>query len=284
MYFLLLCILYPVSLLPLRLLYGLSELAFFLIYHVTGYRKEIVRDNLKHAFPEKSDPELFKIRKAFYRNFCDQWIETLKLLSISREELHRRMPANWEVFEELYKEKKNAYVLLGHTFNWEWANLICAWNVQQQFAGVYLPLTSKPFDRFMLRLRSRSGAWLISMKALKRGLVQLKGKQYILAQIADQNPSVTEVATWLPFMHREAPFFRGAEQMARRANAAVVFAGIIKVKRGYYQINLHRFCDDASAAEEGSVLKNYVSFMEQQIRMQPENWMWTHRRWKYTKQ
>ena len=263
------------------MLYGLSEITFFILYHVTGYRKEIVMDNLKHAFPEKSESELQEILKKNYRSFCDQWVETLKLLSISKKELNRRMPANWEVFHDLYKKGKNTYALLGHTFNWEWANVICAWNVQQQFAGVYLPLKNKPFDRFMLRLRSRSGAILVSMKSLKRGPMQLRDKQYILAQMADQNPSVTEVAEWLPFMNREAPFFRGTEQMARRSKAAVVLAGIKKVKRGHYQINLQRICDDASQTEEGFILKTYVNFMERQLQEQPENWMWTHRRWKY---
>lgn len=281
MYYFLLALLYPVSLLPLWILYGLSDAVFFILYHVTGYRKEIVLDNLRHAFPERSEQELFRIRKANYKSFCDQWVETLKLLSISREQLNNRVQANWEVFHELYKEGKNTHALLGHTFNWEWANVACAWNVQQRFAGVYLPLSNKPFDKLMLHLRSRSGALLISMKALKRGLVALKGKQYILAQMADQNPSVTEVAEWILFMNREAPFFKGTEQMARRSKSAVVFAGIKKIKRGYYQIHLQLFCEDASKLEEGALLKSYVHFMEEQLKAQPENWMWTHRRWKY---
>jgi len=283
MYYLLIILLYPLSLLPLWVLYRVSDFAFFILYHITAYRKKIVLDNLKYAFPEKSAEELYTIRKKNYRNFCDQWIETLKLLSISEKKLNKRIQANWNVFHELYAEDKNTYALLGHTFNWEWANVSCAWNVPQAFAGVYLPLSSKPFDRLILHLRSRSGAILISMKALKRGLLQLKNQQYILAQIADQNPSVTEVAVWLPFMNREAPFFKGTEQMARRAKAAVVFAGIQKVKRGHYKINLQRICDDASLEPEGSILRLYVAFMETQLRTQPENWMWTHRRWKYAR-
>ncbi len=283
MYPLLSACLYLISLLPLRMLYGLSDSVFFILYYLVGYRKEVVLDNLRHAFPEKPEAELQAIQKANYKNFCDQWAETLKLLSISQKELNNRITANWEVFHELGKEGKNTHALLGHCFNWEWANVACAWNVQQQFAGVYLPLSNKSFDKLMLRIRSRSGALLISMKALKRGLVALKGKQYILAQMADQNPSVTEVAEWLPFMNREAPFFKGTEQMARRSKSAVVFADIRKIKRGHYHIHLHRFCEDASQTKEGTVLKGYVRFMEEQLKNQPENWMWTHRRWKHTR-
>ena len=283
MYYLLFFFLYTISLLPLWLLYGISDIAFFFLYHILGYRKQIVWDNLRHAFPEKSDKELLSIRKKNYHNFCDQWIETLKLLSISKKALNKKIIANWEVFHELEKEGKNTYALLGHSFNWEWANVACAWNVQQQFAGIYLPLSNKAFDKLMLKIRSRSGALLVSMKALKKGLLTLKNKQYILAQMADQNPSVTEVATWISFMNRAAPFFKGTEQMARRAKAAVVFAGIKKIKRSYYRIELIKLTDDASKMEEGVILKKYVQLLEEQLKTQPENWMWTHRRWKHIK-
>lgn len=283
MYYLLLTILYPISLLPLRVLYVFSDLAFIILYHIVGYRKEIVWDNLRHAFPSKTNEELLTIRKKFYHSFCDQWIETLKLLSISKTQLDKRCKANWEVFEQLNATTKNAYALLGHTFNWEWANVACAYHAPQLFAGVYLPVTASAMDKMMYRIRARSGAILISMKALKTGLSKLRDKTYILALIADQNPVLYGTAQWESFMHREVPFFKGGEQMARRAKAAVVFAGIKKIKRGMYQIHLQKYCDDASVLAEGEVIKAYVHFLELQLETQPENWMWTHRRWKIKK-
>jgi len=282
-YYLILVLLYPISLLPLPVLYVLSDVIYGLLYHIAGYRKSVVWDNLKHAFPEKPDVELKLIRKKFYKNFCDQWIETLKLLSISRKELNRRFTGNWEVFRQLGADGKNTYAILGHTFNWEWANVACPYNTPQQYACVYLPLSNNAFDRLMLRIRSKSGAWMVSMKALKSGLARLKDTQHILALAADQNPSEPEVAEWISFMNREAPFFRGPEQMARRAKAAVVFAGITKIKRGYYRINLYKFSDDASQTGAGDVLNAYVKFVEQQLYAQPENWLWTHKRWKHIK-
>ncbi len=281
MYYLIIILLYPLSLLPLPVLYLLSDAVYLLLYYGMKYRRQIVWDNLRHAFPEKSEAELHAIRKKFYHSFCDQWVETLKLLSMSKKELNRRMKGNWEVLQAIGAEGKNAYALLGHTFNWEWANVICQYHMPQQYACVYLPLSSKPFDRLMLRIRSRSGAWMVSMKALKTGLSRLKDTQHILALAADQNPSVTEVAEWIPFMNREAPFFRGPEQMARRAKAVVIFAALRKVKRGHYYMNISRYCDDASQTQPGEILRAYVRFMEQQMSAQPENWMWTHRRWKH---
>lgn len=283
MYYLLLAILYPVSLLPLQVLYLFSDLAFIMLYYIRGYRKDVVWDNLRHAFPAKTEEELISIQKKFYHSFCDQWIETLKLLTIPRKQLDNRCKANWEVFENMAAEGKNGYAMLGHTFNWEWANVACAYHAPQLYAGIYLPVTAKAIDKLMYRIRSRSGAVLISMKALKTGLSKLRGGAYILALIADQNPVLYGVAQWESFMHRQAPFFKGGEQMARRAKATVVFAGIKKIKRGHYQISLQKFCDDAGLYDEGEIVKAYVNFLEAQLEAQPENWMWTHRRWKIKK-
>ncbi len=283
MYYLLLALLYPLSILPLRVLYLLSDFAFFILYYITGYRKAIVLDNLVHAFPEKSPEELAVIRRRFYRSFCDQWIETVKLLSISERDLNRHITGNWEVFEALDADDKNIYALLGHTFNWEWANVICQYRAPQQFAGVYLPVSNAAFDRLMKKIRSRSGAELISMKGMKSGLQQIQQKRHIIGMIADQNPSDPNVALWLPFMHREAPFFRGPEAMARRAKGAVVFAGIRKIARGHYNITLTKMWDDASLTAPGEIMLAYIAFMEEQLRVQPENWLWSHRRWKHRK-
>lgn len=282
MYYLLLFILYPLSLLPLRFLYVLSDGMYLLLYYIIGYRKQLVMDNLHNAFPLKTEQEIQIICKKFYRNFCDQWTETLKLLSISEQELNRRIRGNWEVFHQLHGEDRNTYALLGHTFNWEWANVACQYNCQQQFAGVYMPQKSKSADMLLNKIRSRSGAWLISMKA-KRGFEKLHNVQYIVGLIADQNPPVVKAATWYQFMNREAPFFNGPEVLAKRANAAVVFAGIKKIKRGHYEVRLERFTHDAAILPKGEMMQAYVHFMEEQIKAQPENWMWTHNRWKHNR-
>jgi KDO2-lipid IV(A) lauroyltransferase len=281
MYYLLLAVFYPLSLLPLWMLYRLSDLAYVVIFRMMGYRQDIVRSNLSHAFPAKSPAEIEAIMRRFYRSFCDQWIETVKLLTISRASLSRRMQGNWEVLQQIGREGKNAYLLTGHTFNWEWANAAVAIHTRQTYACVYLPPTNAAFDRLMLRLRTRLGADMISMKGLMSGFKRLQREQHILGLAADQNPAVVEVADWVSFMHRDAPFFRGPEQMPRRAKAAVVLIGIRKLRRGYYQANLEKLTDDASQLAPGAVLKGYVKFLERQLEAQPENWLWSHRRWKH---
>lgn len=281
MYYLLLALLYPVSLLPLWMLYGVSNLAFRIIYDLMGYRKEVVRDNMRHAFPEKSAEEIEAIMKRFYKGFCDQWIETLKLVSISRRQLKRRTSCNWEELQKLHAEGRNGYILTGHIFNWEWANAAIALYAPQHYACVYLPLSSKGFDRLMRRIRTRTGARMISMKALKGGFKELQGGPYLLSLAADQNPAVVETAEWISFMHRDAPFFRGPDQMPRRAKAAVLLGGIRRVKRGHYEFSLTRIADDASTLEAGVILREYVRNLERQLEAQPDNYLWSHRRWKH---
>lgn len=282
MYYLLLILLYPLSLLPLGFLYVLSDMLYVLVYRIGGYRKNVTLDNLRHAFPEKRDDEIRVIMKHFYRTFFDQIAELIKLLSISEKALSKRVTGNWEVFNELDEKERNAYTMLGHTFNWEWVNVATQYHARQQFAGVYMPVKSNAMNKLMTKIRTRGGGWLISMKA-KRGFQRLNGVRYIAGLIADQNPSNMNGALWLPFMHRDAPFYTGPEVLARRAKAAIVFAGIKWVKRGYYEVMLEVITKDASTVPEHDIIKKYAAFMEQQLREQPSNWMWTHKRWKHKK-
>ncbi len=284
MYYLLLFLLYPLALLPLRVLYVLSDICFVVIYYLLDYRKKLVLDNLRNAFPGKNIKELKKIRRQFYHSFCDQWIETLKLLAISDKELDKRMQGNWQVFDELYTEKRNAFMFFGHFFNWEWVNAVSQLHAQQVLAGVYLPPESKAVDRLMLRIRNRANGLMISMKNIKGPLQQLQNLHYVLGLIADQNPSNLANVAWLSFMNRDAPFFVGSAHMARRSHAAVLFAGSRKIKRGYYYFEIQRYCNDASEKSVDDILHDYVAYLEAQMHKQPENWMWTHNRWKHKRE
>ncbi|OSZ82754.1 hypothetical protein CAP35_05685 [Chitinophagaceae bacterium IBVUCB1] len=281
MYYLLLILLYPIAALPLRVLYVISDVLCLLLYRVFRYRADVVMDNLRHAFPDKDEAAINAITKDFYKSFCDQWIEMLKLLSVSNKELTRRFTGNWDILEQLRQENRNAYVLMGHCFNWEWANVVSQLNIRQQMAGVYLPLENKAFDRFVLKLRNRAGGMMISMKARKEAFAMLQQKLHVLGLIADQNPSNLNNVLWVNFLHRDAPFFVGLAYMAQKNKAAIVLSNIVKTKRGHYQLTMERLCDDASAMQAEDIVHAYVKHLEKQIRYQPANYMWTHRRWKH---
>lgn len=274
---------YALSLLPLRVLYGLSDLAYWGIYRGIGYRRRIVREQLQAAFPEKSPSQIRQMKSRFYRNFFDQWVETLKLASLSPEALARRLPGNWDLLEELRLSGKNVCIYLGHQFNWEWANLATQWQSRQDFAGVYLPLESGVFDRVMQKIRQRGGGYMISMKASRAGFSWLKERQHILGLIADQNPSRVDQSFWIPFMGRPAPFFKGAESLGRRPGTQPVFLEILREGRGQYRAHLEIMeIPPQGWGEPGNLMRDYVLRLEKSLGRQPENWMWTHRRWKHS--
>src|ERR1700709_2604047 len=102
MYYIVYVFFYLISLLPMRLLYIISDFIYIIIYHLLGYRKDVVLDNLEKAFPSKTNDERIKIAKQFYHNLLDSFIETIKLLSASNKFLGKRVTANWEALEPIY--------------------------------------------------------------------------------------------------------------------------------------------------------------------------------------
>lgn len=268
------------SFLPFWVLYGFSSAVRGVLFGWMGYRKAVVLENLQRAFPEKGLPEIREIQRSFEAAFCDQWVETIKLLTISRRALNQRMAGNWELLRQLGEEGRDVYVLLGHQFNWEWAFVATQWNIPQTMAGFYLPVSNPGFDQLMQRIRSRGGGLLVSLKNLRAGLSALQGKRFVAGLIADQNPSQPESALWVPFLNREAPFFRGPEALARKADAAVVFAEVIREKRGRYRVLLTLQTRHAAATAPEEITLRYVQHLEDCLRRQPANYLWSHRRWK----
>lgn len=281
MYYLLFFITFLLSLLPLWCLYGLSHFCYFVLFHVLGYRKKIVLENLCFAFPGKSADERNGLMRAFYRSFCDQWVETLKLMSLSPKKIKQRFPGNWDAFEQAAQSGNGrVVVMMGHQFNWEWGSLATPLNFPGQYAGIYLPVSAGAINRLMLYIRKRTGALLIPANDLREGFLKLNREKHILAFIADQSPGDVHHASWHLFMNRPAPFLKGPEKVARRQQAAVVFVGLRKLKRGHYEIHVAPVCSNARELPNGALITQYVSFLEKELRQQPANWMWTHRRWK----
>jgi KDO2-lipid IV(A) lauroyltransferase len=284
MYLLVLVLFYAIALLPFPLLYALSDGIYFILYYLVGYRKKVVLDNLAKSFPTYSEAARVAIAKKFYRNFCDQWLETIKLLTMNKACMNKRMVGNWEVLDDIYKEGLSCNIMMAHNFNWEWANIACQLNVQQLFSGVYMPITTPVFAKVMHKIRQRNpSSVLIAANKLKEGLALLKDQQYVFALVSDQNPVKTEIAQWEPFLNREAPFYRGPAQGAINAKAAVVFCHILKIKRGYYQFKMQRYCDNAATKDQETITRDFVQYAEARILEQPENWLWSHRRWKHSK-
>jgi Kdo2-lipid IVA lauroyltransferase/acyltransferase len=280
MYYLVYGLLYLISLLPLRVLYILSDGFYVLIYYVFGYRKKVVFNNLQIAFPEKSEGERKRIAKKFYQNFIDTFIETIKMVSASDKYILNRVSGNWEVLNELYKTGRSVQIHLGHTFNWEWANLAGARAMHYTFLGVYMPIRNQIFDRLFKKIRSKSGTVMLPATNMRNEMLHWRTQQYALGLVADQAPPGPEKAFWLNFFGKPTPFVTGPETGARAGNIPVVFANIEKPRRGYYKVIFTMGDIEPGTLPRGELTRRYVAHLEKVIQQNPDMWLWSHRRWK----
>ena len=281
MYYIVYGLLYTFSLLPLRVMYLFSSFAYFILYYVAGYRKEVVFSNLRIAFPEKTEAERVKIAKQFYLNLTDTFIESVKMISISKKELHRRSHPEFEYINELVEKGFNIHILVGHQFNWEFANLVYALHLKIPFVGIYMPITNKILDRIFYNFRSRYGTVLISAPDFKNKMHRVFAQQYILGLGADQNPGNATTAYWLNFFGKPAPFVTGPGKGAVKNNTAVVYVGFQKVKRGYYAFKTYPMVENAIGYTPEQLTVMYKNLLEETIRQDPANYLWNHRRWRY---
>jgi KDO2-lipid IV(A) lauroyltransferase len=281
MYYLFYGLLYLVSLLPMRVLYLLSDGIYAIIYYGLGYRREVVMDNLRQAFPEKSEAERVDVAKKFYHNFIDSFVEVIKLVSADEAWLRKRFTIDTRVLEEVYATGKACQIHLGHTFNWEWGQIVLGALTKYQILVVYMPISNKVFEKLFYRLRTRTGSVFLPASNMRDAMIPYLPTQYLLGLVADQCPGNMQTSYWIDFLGRPTPFASGPEKGARGGNLPVVFAAIDKTKRGHYHATIKLACMDAAELPEGELTREYVRYLETVIRQRPDMWLWSHRRWKH---
>lgn len=275
-------ILWVGSLLPMRVLYVFADFYYILI-RLVGYRRKVIEENLKYSFPEKSFKEIKQIRNKFYHHFCDLFVETTKIQTMSEAEMKKRVKYNnLEFIDKAYDEGKDVVAVMAHYNNWEWVPSI---NLHCKALGcdVYRPLKNKQFDAYMLKLRERWGNKNFTMKATLKEVVKLKkaNQRFILGLIADQSPGRKEIQYWTSFLNQNTPVLTGPEKIAKLTKSPVVYLDMQKVKRGYYEVNIVPMVDDSEVSNGHEITDKYIQYLEQVIIKKPENWLWSHRRWKY---
>lgn len=253
---------------------------YLLLYHVFGYRKAIVMYNLETAFPEKTAAERKAIAKKFYRNLVDTFIETIKMLSMSKRQFEKRCTLQTEPLKDLVAKGKTIQVHSGHQMNWEYGNWIFSKSLPIPWIGIYQPISNKAIDKIYLDFRSKYGATLVSTRDFKTRMHSFQNKQYAIGLIADQNTS-PEKAQWLYFFSKPVPFISGPDKGARRNNTAVVFVNFVKKKRGYYHFECKTITEAASSFKEAELTRLYRDFLEETIQRNPDNYLWTHRRYRH---
>ena len=271
-----------ISKLPFWVLYAVSDFLFIVSYRLIRYRRKMVWNNLKNSFPEKSDDELRKIEKEFYKNLCDYAVEMLKLLTIDEQELKRRVVfKNPEVLLDYHAESKSVLDLTSHHFNWEWLLTSFSILLRDRVDFVYQPVRSPFFEKVSLYSRTRFGAYAIKRDEVAREIVKRKNIVRSLAVVGDQYPGYKHDKKFpTKFLNQDTVFFYGSYQIALLTQYPVVYASIKKTKRGYYEATLIKLAEPPYDKNDNMLLESYIRMVEQAIRERPAEWLWSHNRWK----
>lgn len=286
LYFITFGVLYTLSLLPLRLLYVLSDGLYLLAYYVVRYRRPLVSRHLAECFPEKGEAERRAIEKGFYAWFADYFIESVKLFSMSRRQMRRRIVFHGvEHLNAALDSGQSCGVYLGHFCNWEWITSLPLWvSPQALCTQIYHPLENVEFDKLFLGLRSRFGAVCIPMAETLRRIAAYRAQRQpiVLGYISDQLPYWNNIHHWLPFLHHDTPVLTGSEKIMRATHQAVFYADVRRVRRGYYECTFVPMTTHPEDTHEWQLTDRYFELLEASIRRQPECYLWTHNRWKRT--
>lgn len=274
------------AILPMRVLYVLSDILYFFAYRLLKYRVKVVRQNMKDSFPDKTEKERLQLERRFYHHFTDYIIETIKLAHISQEELLRRAHLrNPEMIRPLLAQGHTCMMLvMGHYGNWEWFT-----GFPSRFGGdvevhqIYRPLTNKAVDRLFIFLRTRFHALCIKKNDVVRDVVKLKKTKTpsLMVFIADQTPSKANIHYWTNFLNQESAMYTGPERIAAKLDIPVIFVDVKKVKRGYYTVDFELITDKPKEKPEFWITEEYTRRMEHSIMRDPAYWLWTHKRWKH---
>jgi Kdo2-lipid IVA lauroyltransferase/acyltransferase len=279
------CIIIPISWLPLKVLYLFSDLMFFVFYHLTGYRKKVVYDNLRKSFPEKSEAEIQRLMKLFYHHFADLIVESLQIFSISEEEAKQRMKfTNPEIFDKHFSEGRTVIMAGGHYNNWELFAVAVDGAVKHSTIALYKPLNNKFFDNKMRESRGKYGLKMVSTRQTVEAFTSMGDHPGAVVFGIDQSPSRNGKGYWLKFLGRDTLVLFGTEKYAKEYNCPVYYGSAKKIKRGYYEINFRLVTENPRECASGEITEKNMALLEADIRRQPEYWLWTHKRWKHTKE
>jgi KDO2-lipid IV(A) lauroyltransferase len=282
MYYLVYGFFFLLSLMPWWFIYLFSDGVYGLLYYVVGYRKKLVLANILIAFPEKSLVERQRIAKDFYHGFCDTFLESVKMLSISEAEVRKRMIVTGEqLIKQAEKEGRNVQLLGGHFMNWEYANHATALQFSIPCLGVYMPLSSKVFGRIMLKMRARFGTVLIAATHFKAKYTAYTQVQHGILLGADQKPGNISESFWVDFFGKPTPFVTGPEKGAKTNDAVVLFANYYRIKRGYYQCDYSMLTTTPQSELHGEIMIRFKNELEEAIRRNPSCYLWSHNRWKH---
>jgi KDO2-lipid IV(A) lauroyltransferase len=272
-----------VSRLPFPLLYLKSDVLSFVLFHLIRYRRKVVLENLNNSFPGKTEQEIRKIARQYYRNLCDLILEVIKIQGINLETLNKRLLIrNYDLLKPYFDSGRSVIAISGHCGNWEWMGAALTTYTDFEGVGAVKPISNPFFDKYVNGLRKRfSGRGPVDFKMVLREMIKRKDHPILTLFVGDQTPTRSEINYWTDFLNQETPVFLGAEKVAKALDHVVVFFDIQRVKRGYYEIVVTLITDNPRETAEYEITEKHVRLLEECIRRNPDNWLWSHRRWKH---
>lgn len=284
-YYLAFPFLFIISRLPFPILYLFSDGICFLVYRVIGYRKSVVRSNIKLAFPALERKELLQIERQFYRHLCDLFLEIIKSMGMSKEEMIKRFKVhNIEELTQFEAQNRSVFLMCGHYASWEWM-MSLGYHMQHKGYGIYTPIRNPYFDRLIKRIRSRHDAYMIPQKKATLIIKKMEeaNERGVFGFASDQSPRPKPLTYWRPFLGIEVPVYTGAERLARELNIPVVYGKINRKRRGYYEVTFKCITDAPNSLSPNAITDTFTELLEKQIKEDPIQYFWTHKRFKHAK-
>lgn len=271
------------SWLPLRILYVKSSALAWLANYIIRYRRQIVSQNLSRSFPDATEKEIAGWRRKFYHNLADILVEIVRMKGISRSEIPKRVEfINPEIFDSLYDEGKSAIIVSGHRGNWEWSGVFLPTVLKHKVAAVYKPLSNKAFDLLMKNTRERFGLELLPMRSVARHIAANKDP-WVRIFASDQSPTAHDIQHYMDFLGQDTPVYTGPGKIAKASGHAVIFMDMHRVSRGHYTVHFQAVRPESGTSDEFLTTEAYNRMLEEGIRREPDNWLWSHRRWKHSR-
>ena len=270
---------------PYWLLYLKSDCYYFLVYHLLHYRRKVVRQNLLRSFPEKDENEIKSIERRFYHNLCDMFVEAPKMLRMKSNGYQNRITyTNLELVQGLFEQGKNVFYALPHSGNWEWFGKMIPQLTPHKGLAVYKMVKNPVFERVMLYLRTcDTDLEMMESKTVMRRLLELGDSCNAVLMMADQSAHGSATDYWTEFLHQDTCWFTGIERLAKKMDYAIVFVDMRRNGRGRYEVSFELITDTPKAMNNGEIMERYVRCVERFIQDNPDNWLWSHRRWKHTR-
>ena len=271
---------------PYWLLYLKSDVYYFLVYHLLHYRRKVVRQNLLRSFPDKDEKEIKTIERRFYHNLCDLFVEAPKMLRMKANGYQSRITyTNQELVQQLYEQGKNVFYAIPHSGNWEWFGKMIPQLTPHKSLAIYKRVKNPVFEQLMLYIRTCDSALeMVESNMTFRRLTQLRDSQNAVLMMADQTSPGLPSDYWTEFLHQDTCWFTGIERIAKKLDYAIVFVDMKRKGRGRYEVSFELVTDSPKEMKDGEIMERYVRCVERFIENNPDNWLWSHRRWKHTRQ